>query len=96
MDKPYIPDGQPGGLLRRPIHDTNSSLCNLAKDLKLALDRKQIETKVPTATFELLLDTIISLTSPAKNAEANENARNTVAGMIMPPSLDTRGQNGGF
>lgn len=73
-----------------PVHDRTASAANLAKAMLMDLDRSKDETKVRTATLELLLKTIVELSTPVRFDKIHEEAKRTVAGMIAPPSLMDR------
>lgn len=44
-----------------PIHNQTASTVNLAKSLLISIDRTKADTTIPTATYDLLLKTLVHL-----------------------------------
>jgi hypothetical protein len=65
-----------------PIHDQTASVVNLAKSWKLTLERAALNTTIPTATLELLLDTLIALGTPQVAQDTSDAAARTVMGRV--------------
>ncbi len=65
-----------------PVHDQTASIVNLAKSWRLTLDRASINTSIPTATLELMLDTIITLGTPQVVQDTGDAAARTVMGRV--------------
>lgn len=63
-----------------PLHDVTASTVMLAKSWLLTLDRKALNTTVPTATLELWLRTLVDLGTPAANQGVADGAARTVMG----------------
>ena len=60
------------------IHNQTASIVALARNVLSGVDLKQPETRVNTASLQLLLETLIYLGSPANPVA--DNAARTVAG----------------
>lgn len=69
-----------------PIHNVTASTANLAKSWLLTLDRSPIDTKVPTATLVLWLETLIDLAEPSNHREVGDTAKRTVMGRVVAVS----------
>lgn len=65
------------------MHDRIGSVVNLAKARLLALDRAAIDTTLPTATLELLLNTLIDLGTPAAAQKTGDDAARSVMGVAV-------------
>jgi hypothetical protein len=61
--------------------DRIGSMVNLAKAQKQALDSSAMTTEVSTATYILLLDTLIELGEQPHAAKLDDSAKRTVMGM---------------
>ena len=59
------------------VHNQTASMANLARAQLQALDRSQINTVVVTATYELLLKTLIELAEPQAAIDAGNRALRT-------------------
>lgn len=77
-----------------PVHDTMASTVNLAKMLRDGLDMSQDTTSMRTATLALLLDTLIRFNEPKQHMQLDASAKKSLAQMIAPAILDTRGGSG--
>lgn len=62
------------------IHNATASTVALAKSWLMTLDRTSIDTKVPTATLELWLNTIIDLGTAPVDHGVGDAAKRTVMG----------------
>ena len=60
------------------IHDQTASVLSLARNMLSGIDPRQIETRVNTASLELLLNTLIEIGTPAQPVA--DGAARTVAG----------------
>jgi hypothetical protein len=54
-------------------HNEQASVVALARTLLQGVDRTQIESRVATPTFELILETVIALGSASKQADLRQN-----------------------
>ena len=68
-----------------PIHNQVASTVALAKSWLLTLDRASIETKIPTATLELMLQSIVDMGTPAHDQAVSDAASRTVMGRMAQP-----------
>ena len=76
-----------------PIHNVHASTGNLARGWLQSLDLKSAETRIPTATLELLLKTVIELTYQGM-VDMSDTMQRTVAGQIAQVSAAERERNG--
>lgn len=65
-----------------PLHDHVASVVALARNVQGGLDPRQPETKIATATLDLLIKTLIDLAEPAQNNRFAEVQAKTVAGSL--------------
>jgi hypothetical protein len=63
-----------------PIHNVNASMSNLARAQLQAVDRAQINHTLPTATFILLMETLIDLTETKPESETRDAGSRTIMG----------------
>lgn len=77
-----------------PIHNVNASMCNLAKGWLTSLDEASIETKIPTATLKLLLETLISLTTPDAAFKVEESGMRSIMGAMAAINEAERTRDG--
>lgn len=66
-----------------PVHNALASTVNLAKSWLMTLDRRQLETPVPTETLRLFLSTLIDLGTPAQTRDLADGAKKTVMGAMV-------------
>ena len=65
-------------LLRHPIHDVAASTAALARSWLISIDRKSLETSVPTQTLILGLETIVQQSTPQSTVDLAQSARRAV------------------
>lgn len=65
-----------------PIHNAAWSTASLARNLLDGLDRNKPDTTLPTATLELLLNTVLDLTVGGQKRDLNDAAMKAVDGRI--------------
>ena len=71
-------------LLRRPIHDVAASTASLACAWLMSIDRKSLETSVPTQTLILWLETIVQQATPQVAVDLEAQARRAVLDAEAP------------
>ena len=76
-----------------PIHDQTASVVNLAKSRRLTQDRASIDTTIPTATLELILDTVIALGTPQTAHDTGDAAARSVMGRVASISEAQRARD---
>ncbi len=64
------------------LHNTAWSTANLARNLLDGLDRNKADTTLPTATVELLLNTILDLTVGAQQQVLSDVSSRTIDGKL--------------
>lgn len=77
------------------MHDRIATTVNLAKSIRMGLDKSTIETPVQTETLRLLLDTLIDLGTPPAVQKVAEGASRTVLGRVTAiDGVADRGRRG--
>ena len=65
-----------------PIIDQVASVANLAKMWVQGLDRASVNTTIPTATLELMLNTLIELSERPQTGQYREKQHREVLGTL--------------
>ena len=65
------------------VHDHLASTANMARGLLMGLDRSALNTTLPTATLQLLLETVINLSAPSGQVRIADGAKKTVLGQSV-------------
>lgn len=65
-----------------PVHDVTASAANLARSILSSLDRRRLNSEVPTATLVLLLETLVEMATPRATADRAEGLQRTVRSLV--------------
>ena len=77
------------------VHDQLASTVSLARVILGGVDRTQEHTSVRTATFVLILETLIENNTPLQNARVMESTGREIGSLMATfNSIQERGSNG--